>query len=113
MTTPRLQIGIQVAQNDKGANAHHHQQISLRFEPSSLFYSRFSVQKWPFLGCFQDDRPENLGRSLVCQVGVCKEGRCSSMAIGLSNDGKWVFNKACTLPWCHTVVHFEVKTSRF
>ena len=35
------------------------------------------------------------------------------MAIGLSNDGKWVFNKACTMAWCHTVVHFEVKTSRF
>ena len=34
------------------------------------------------------------------------------MAIGLSNDGKWVFNEACTLPWCHTVVHFEVKTGR-
>ena len=35
------------------------------------------------------------------------------MAIGLSNDGKWVFNKACTMPWCHTVVHFEVKMTRF
>ena len=35
------------------------------------------------------------------------------MAIGLSKDGKWVFNKACTTPWCHTVVHFEVKMSRF
>ena len=35
------------------------------------------------------------------------------MAIGLSNDGKWVFNKACTTPWCHAVVHFEVKTSLF
>ena len=35
------------------------------------------------------------------------------MAIGLSNDGKWVFNVACTMPWCHTVVHFEVKMSRF
>ena len=92
---------------------HHHKQVSLRFEPSSLFYGRFSVQKWPFLGCFQDDRPQNSGRSPVCQVGVCNEGRCSSMAIGLSNDGKWVFNKACTMPWCHTVVHFEVKTSRF
>ena len=33
------------------------------------------------------------------------------MAIGLSKDGKWVFNKACTTPWCHAVVHFEVKTS--
>ena len=35
------------------------------------------------------------------------------MTIGLSKDGKWVFNKACTTPWCHAVVHFEVKTSRF
>ena len=35
------------------------------------------------------------------------------MAMGLSKDGKWVFNKACTTPWCHAVVHFEVKTSRF
>ena len=49
----------------------------------------------------------------MCQVGVCNEGRCSSRVIGLSNDGKWVFNKACTMPWCHTVVHFEVKMSRF
>ena len=49
----------------------------------------------------------------MCQVRVCDEGRCSSMAIGLSNDGKRVFNKACTMPWCHTVVHLEVKTSRF
>ena len=35
------------------------------------------------------------------------------MAIGLSKDGKWVFNKACTMPWCHAVVHFDVKMSRF
>ena len=35
------------------------------------------------------------------------------MAIGLSKDGEWVFNKACTTPWCHAVVHFEVKMSRF
>ena len=35
------------------------------------------------------------------------------MAIRLSNDCKSVFNKACTMPWCHMVVHFEVKTSRF
>ena len=35
------------------------------------------------------------------------------MAIGLSKDGKWVFNKACTTPWCHAVGHFEVKMSRF
>ena len=35
------------------------------------------------------------------------------MAIGLLNDGKWVFNEACTMPWCHTVVPSRVKTSRF
>ena len=47
------------------------------------------------------------------QAGVSHEGRCSFMAIGLSKDGEWVFNKACTTPWCHAVVHFEVKMSRF
>ena len=35
------------------------------------------------------------------------------MAIGLSRDGEWVFNEACTTRWCHAVVHFEVKMSRF
>ena len=35
------------------------------------------------------------------------------LAIRLSNDGKWVFNMACTMVWCHTVVHVEVKMSRF
>ena len=35
------------------------------------------------------------------------------MAIGLLRDDKWVFNKACTTPWCHAVVHFEVKMSCF
>ena len=35
------------------------------------------------------------------------------MVIGLSKDGKWVFDKACTTPWCRAVVHFEVKMSRF
>ena len=24
-----------------------------------------------------------------------------------------LINKACTMAWCHTVVHFEVKMSRF
>ena len=28
---------------------------SCRFEPSSPFYGRFSIQKWPFFGCFQDN----------------------------------------------------------
>ena len=49
----------------------------------------------------------------MCRVGVSNEGHCSFIAIGLSNDGKWVFNKACAMPWCHTVFHFEVKMSRF
>ena len=35
------------------------------------------------------------------------------MAIGVLKDGKWVFNKASTTPWCHAVVHFEVKMSPF
>ena len=113
MTTPWLKPGIQVAQNDRGENAHHHKQVPCRFEPSSPLYGQFNVQKWPFLGCFLDDRPESSGRSPVCQVGVCNESRCSSMAIGLSKDGTWVFNKVCTMPWSHTVVHFEVKMSRF
>ena len=49
----------------------------------------------------------------MCQVGICNEGRFSSMAIAISNDGKWVFNTPYTMPWCHTVVHFEVKMSHF
>ena len=40
------------------------------------------------------------------------------MAIGLSKDGKWVFNKACTTPWCHAIVptveaHLKSKRSFF
>ena len=112
-TTPWLKTGIRVAQNDRGANAHHHKQVSLHFELSSPFYGRFSVQKWPFLGCFQDDRPENLGRSPVRRVGVFHEGRCSFVTIGVSLGGKWVFYKACSMPRCHTLVHFELKTSHF
>ena len=82
--TPWLKTGIQVAQNNRGANTHHHKQVSCRFEPSSPFYGRFNVQKWLFFGAFQDDRSENSGRSPVCQVGVFNERRSSSIAIGLS-----------------------------
>ena len=94
-TTPRLKTGIQVTQNDRRANAHHHEQVSLHFEPTSPFYGRFSVQKRPFLDCFGLFS----GRSPLRQAGVSNEGRCSFMAIGLSEDGKWVFNKACITPW--------------
>ena len=107
------QTGIQVARNDREANTHHHNQIWLHFEPSSPFYGRFRFQKWPFVGHFQDDRPENSGRSLVYRVGVSNEGRCSSIAIGPSKECKWVENKACAMPWCHGVGYFEVKRSLF
>ena len=49
----------------------------------------------------------------MCQVGVFHEDRSSCIAIGLSNKCKSVLNKAGTVPWCHNVVHFEVKKSRF
>ena len=56
---------------------------------------------------------ESSRRLAVCHVGVSNEGRSSSIAIGLSNDCKWVFNQASSNPWWHAVVHFEVKMSRF
>ena len=75
---------------------------------------------WAVFGRFQDDRPEISGQSPLHKAGVSDEGRCSFMAIGLCKDGKWVFNKACTtpckactMPWCHAVAHFEVKMSRY
>ena len=49
----------------------------------------------------------------MCQVGFFNEGRSSSVAIWLSKECKQVFNKACTMPWCDTVVHVGVKMSRF
>ena len=49
----------------------------------------------------------------MCQVGVTNEGWSSSTLIGLPNDCKWVFNEASLMPWCHAVVHFEVKMTHF
>ena len=49
----------------------------------------------------------------VCQLGVFNEGHSSSVAIGVSKECKQVFNKACTMPWRHTVVRFEAKTRHF
>ena len=49
----------------------------------------------------------------MCQVGVFNEGRSSSKTIGLSNGCKSVFNDTCAMPWCHAVVDFQVKMSRF
>ena len=48
----------------------------------------------------------------MCQVGVCNEGRSSSIAIGLSNDCQRVFNEVSLTLLCHAVVHFEVEISR-
>ena len=87
--------------------------ISSRLARSTVNLVSKKGHFWAVFGRFQDDRPESLGRSPLRQAGVSDEGRCSFMAIGLSKDGKWVFNKASTTPWCHAVVHFEVKTSRF
>ena len=52
-TTPRLKTAIQVAQNDRGANAHHDKQFSCRLEPSRPFYGRFSVQNGRFGAVFK------------------------------------------------------------
>ena len=49
----------------------------------------------------------------MCQVDIFNGGRSSSIADGLSKGCKQVLNKACAMPWCHAVVHFEVKVSRF
>ena len=49
----------------------------------------------------------------MCQLGVSKEGRSSSVAVGLFNDWKWVFNGASLMPWCHAVVHVWEKRSPF
>ena len=51
----------------------------------------------------------------MCHVGISNEGRSSSMAIGLSNDCKKVFNEVPLTPWCHVIVHGgnEVKMTYF
>ena len=83
-TTLWLKTGIQVAQNDRGANTHHHKDVSCRFETSSTFYGRFSVQKWPFSGSFEDIVLKTHDDRRCVKWGVCNEGHCSSIAIGLS-----------------------------
>ena len=51
--TPQLKTGVQVAQSDRGAGAHHRKCVPLHFQPSSQIYGRFSIKEWPFLGCFR------------------------------------------------------------
>ena len=46
-------------------------------------------------------------------IGLCHEGRSSSIVIGLSNDCKWVFNEASPTLWCHAVVRLGMKMGRF
>ena len=43
----------------------------------------------------------------MCHVDVSNDACSSSAARGLSNDCKWVFNKASLTLWCHVVVHFK------
>ena len=50
MSAPWLKTGIQVAENDQVANAHHHKHVLFRFETSSPFYSRF---RFRFRFCFE------------------------------------------------------------
>ena len=52
-------------------------------------------------------------RTIVLKTQDDRRKCAFSMAIGLSKGCKRVFNKACAMPWCHTVVHFEVKMSHF
>ena len=87
--------------------------VSSRLAVSTAHLVSKNGRFWAVFGRFQDDRPESSGRSPLRQAGVSDEGRCSFMTIGVLKDGKWVFNKACTAPWCHAVVHFEVKMSPF
>ena len=49
----------------------------------------------------------------MCHAGASCEDCSSSAAIGLSNVCKGVFNEASLTPWCHAMVHFEVKMSWF
>ena len=49
----------------------------------------------------------------MCPFSIYNEGHSSSTAIGLSNDCQWVVNEVSSMPWCHVVVHFELKMSGF
>ena len=49
----------------------------------------------------------------MCSEGVSNEDFSSSTGVGLSNRCQWMFNESSLMPWCHGVVHFETKMSRF
>ena len=81
-------LGIPVAQNDRTANADHHKQVLCYFEPSSLFYGPFSLQKMAifslFCSRFQDNHPESSGRSPVCRPSVSNAAMTSTTQLGPS-----------------------------
>ena len=52
-------------------------------------------------------------RAAVPHVYVSNKDSSSFTVLGLSNDGKWVFDEASLTPWCHAVVHFVMKMSHF
>ena len=73
-----------------------------------------NFSKWFFSPRFGVVPIWELWQFCYVRIGPPKnEGRCSFTAIGLSKECKRVFNKACTMPWCHAVAHFEVKMSSF
>ena len=79
----------------------------------------FEMKMSHFSATFQEGRAESLGRSPVCHIGVSDEGRSSStgfhrlLPLGCQMIANGVFNEASLMPWCHAVVHFVVKMSRF
>ena len=66
-----------------------------------------------FTTCFLGNVLTYLGQSPVCHVSISNEGRSSSILIGLSKDCKWMPHEAALTPWCHAVVHFELKQAIF
>ena len=41
-----------------------------------------------------------------CAEQALQRGLLFFIAIGVSNDCKWVFNEVSRTPWCHAAVHF-------
>ena len=82
---------MQVAQSDRGANTHHHKHFGVGSSCLASSMADRLSKNGRFFGRFCDDRPENLGRSLVCQVGVFNEVRCSSLAFWDLHSSEMIF----------------------
>ena len=75
--------------------------------------AHFVSENGRYLRSFKEDRPKNSRRSRMRPVCGSYERRSTSIAIGLSNDRKWVFNEMSLMPWSRALVRFEVKISFF